>query len=314
MNAIDDGPTVRVAPDPDERHRRHRLGIVLTAGIGAVVLMAVVATVVALTGSGRPPQDPIGDPRTADPCAPLAASTFGAAATIFGDFRLPQQCAAVIGPVAGTIEESGAIVTAQLAEVSSHAARPLRTLGDLVVVRGTDDAACERLVVLPDGRAVDLAATGPQPCALVEPAVDGALAALQAGLPRRAPEPPEALTHRSACALVDPRVLGLDPRAAVHGWADWGCRWGDPRGVAVQAAIYRTGGLGPATEPDGRTVVVPNSDNGLANGCTAAIPHRAYRAPSGGMVTESLQITVSSPDDPAGACDAARRLAAGAGR
>ncbi|MEJ2868990.1 hypothetical protein WCD74_14550 [Actinomycetospora sp. OC33-EN08] len=42
----------------DAAHRRHRLGIVILAGLGALALMAAVALVVALTDVARPPDDP----------------------------------------------------------------------------------------------------------------------------------------------------------------------------------------------------------------------------------------------------------------
>lgn len=249
----------------------------------------------------------------------------GSATRLVPDYITPARCAVLVrgrgqgyttlsatltpvgaGPLPGAVERRGPLTIGRTPADGPRCARTVQlSTSARVYVQAEDE----------NGATADV-------CAIADAGTETSAAALSSGvLPRRPPDPPHALTALDVCALVGPgdlaAVSGLDRDRREPGFAGWTCGWGAdpalPYAPQVVASVVRTVGLpGTATRFAGRAgQMIPNSDAGYPQACSAAIVQRAYTGPDGTSRVELLDLMVYAGPQwtPEPACRQARAVA-----
>ncbi|WP_037062734.1 hypothetical protein [Pseudonocardia acaciae] len=309
-------------------HRKHRKPLVIAV---AVVVVAAV-----LGGSwlvARPylvgPEwaSPIGEVRTADPCALVDAKQmqrFGST-RLYPDRNAITACMVYILPGTG----NGAWLQATLSEATKDdhdlAKMQRRQLGRLALYEEPAQSnACFRLLMLPDRTRVYLRTQGGSStgaldyCAVSDAAVQVAAAALDGpALPRRTVTgPPNSLVWLEACNLADESTLravpGINPAVRDRLNAGWGCEWGNDAALAdapfVQMFVTRDIPLaGEVRTIGGRSATV--APDGAAS-CIVRLAQRTFQGSFDQPTVELLYVSVYLPRSPTGsACTAATTVA-----
>lgn len=308
------------APGPGGPVRRRR-------GSRTIIAVAVVAvTLLAAAGgwwllSPSPPvppvaaSDPIGDPRTADPCALLDTSAlegFGPT-ELYPDLGSVAGCTVAIRPAAGEIVS----VHAALEGIRSRGDRDLAPLpqqraGEITIYHPSlGPGSCARTVLLPNRSRVTFSAAsnrdggGLDPCTVADTAVLQVLPRLTSGsLPRRTlAGPPNSLAWVDHCTLLDDATLrsipGLrvDARDSLNGGTV--CEWGDDDpGIAdpplVSVYASRTGSVsGKSISINSREGAIrPTIAKGPRVYCRVSLIQRSFPGPSGEPLYELLNVQV----------------------
>lgn len=309
-------------------HRRRRLLVLAAGAVLAAVVVVAVAVWFAMGGHPASPAavSPVGDPRTADPCAladPSALTRFGQT-QLSGDQGNFDRCDVIVSPS----NAAGIDVELQfLAPGQAPNAQPqdTATAGSVKIVRvPPQDGECDRYLLLPGGYSVDVSARpGSSPaslCAMADAATKPAVAELRKGtLPRRS-EPVSSLARLDACAGLDARTLSrvVDAVASDHqaGFGNWTCRWSS--GDSGLSVMLRYDQGDPQSENDGRheklsgrdAYVKPGGDGG--DDCLVRVVNRHFVDDSGNAAEEVLYLVVDGHQPPPALCAPATALAADA--
>nr|SBO98583.1 hypothetical protein BN4615_P8099 [Nonomuraea gerenzanensis] len=279
------------------------------------------------TAKGTPPatRDPIGDRRTADPCAllrPAALGRFGRT-ELDPDYGNFDRCDVLVTPPSDPVVD----VKVDLdLDPPPEQAKPARTTGVVAVVEEpVESHACDRTLIIDGVTDMTITVTakrdddGRTPlCPIADAATAEAVRTLNRGpLARRSPGPhAESLAQEDACTLLPARALetvpGIDAADPDRGYGGWGCEWGSTtsdlwldlwfdRGEPPDAAG------GTATRLNGLPAFVRPEAEGEET-CLVEVVHRTY--PAGrGRTAETLRLLVGGSRPPDPLCRMATRLA-----
>ncbi|MBB5918840.1 serine/threonine-protein kinase [Nocardia transvalensis] len=299
------------------------------AALGAVEIAAVALTVVA--GVAVPvagAADPIGDPRSADPCALLDPSTlsgFGRIDTATDDANFDtcdlrvRQWGEDFHPDIGHVRLT---LSADAPERSSQIA--YRRTGNVTVAAEPAGATrCVRTLIISGSGNIEIIGErktpdGPDPCALADATAAHARDVVWHGpIPRRpAPFPPTSLARHEACGLVDAgalaKVAGIDAVHPAAGFGNWSCRWDSTIDGHVTVRFDRdpvkTAAAGQPLTLSGfpgfrRSGPKPVDD------CVIQLEYRPFRGPTGGLHAEVVVIRFTSAQPPDQRCATVTDLA-----
>lgn len=306
--------------------RSHKALVI--AGIAVVVVAAVIAGVAFFTGTwsvkAQPAaapsewKDPIGDLRTADPCALLdtnAMQRFGGT-RLYPDLNTFTTCGMEIQSSATEDVYVTVLLNNPLPDDSDLANTRTQHIGALSLYLGElykqdeNSNACQRFLLLPNRFRVTFyatAATTTKPdalCGIADAAAQIAARTLSSSvLPRRnVAGPPNSLVWVDACTLLDDATLhavpGLDTARRDRPQGFWSCEWGDDPRVADPPTVSIYMGYGPkttgqATTVGGRAATVDNNHwDGENMGCRIALTQRSYQGTYDKPRTELLFVAV----------------------
>ncbi|MGW5645622.1 protein kinase domain-containing protein [Saccharopolyspora sp. NPDC003752] len=315
---------------PVEKRRRGRVVAVSAAVVGVLAAGAVVATGFPSTSADLPAADragapttvsPIGEPRTADPCAlldPVALARFGETDlnAEYGNFN---RCDVIVDSGDGEVD-----VEVLLSAADGPPEGRIEKIGALDIVREPQESdECARILPMPDQRtrivitADQLGEGRSDLCGMAEAAATTAAGVLGRGeVPRRPAPNPASLINVDACGLLDGDALarfpGVDAIRPEPGFGGWSCRWNSTTGPATLRLIFDR--HQPPTAEDGRPVrfgghqafVEPEGYG--EESCQVGIVHREYRGEDGRLV-ERLLVVVMGPQPTEELCRLATALA-----
>jgi hypothetical protein len=316
-------------PEPPRSRRPSRRLV----AVGAVVLVGVGVLVGILTS--RPSPQPvaatrssvIGDPRTADPCGLISATTlsrFGQADLnpAYGNF---DRCDVLVQAGGGQVDVEDQFLnpTAPAPTLPGTVQR----IGSVGVMRGTvNNQECLRTVLLADQNQIVVSAhvTGDQPssadlCTMAENATQTAVTVLnRSGAPRRTAAPDShSLATVDACKLLDATSLatvpGIDANQADAGFGDWECKWSsNSTNTTVDVRFDRNS---PLTAADGtpvqigsRPAFVQPGDDGPGT-CAVEVEHRTYTSTNVDQLAEIVRVAVAGSGLQSQLCGTATQLA-----
>jgi eukaryotic-like serine/threonine-protein kinase len=332
----------------DEKKPKHRRKALIITGIAVVVVLAVLAGLAVVTGTWstttRQPaaapadwKDPVGDLRTADPCALVDANAmqrFGAT-RLYPDLNTFNSCTMEMRPSANERVSLLTSLVNPLADDNDLAGVRTQRIGALSLYLGNlhneedNQTACQRILVFPNRARVGLkvwsASTEKKTdlCAVADAAVQVVLRALDTpSLPRRnLTTPPNSLAGIDACTLVDEATLrtipGLEPDKRIRTEGTWSCEWGDDPQVAdppVVSIVMDRGVLptGDAATIAGRAATVDSTysdSEGIT--CRIALTQRSYQSiydePRIEVLLVSVRLNVAALPD--AQCAVARTIA-----
>ncbi|KOX20157.1 hypothetical protein ADK67_31735 [Saccharothrix sp. NRRL B-16348] len=267
-----------------------------------------------------PAGGPVGDERTADPCALIderELRRFGPTQvlTTYGNFN---RCDALVD--VGAIEPVD--IEVQLVTRASRVVqgRPLE-----VVEEARLSGECDRTVMVDDDYAVRVTAKLGNPpldlCAVADVATSTVLEVLRSGMiPRRAtPFPPGSLAHVDACALLDDEALATLPSvnrtSAVNVFGNWSCKWLSTIGGPAVSLRYDQHSAqeeikGELVKLDGRNAYV-QLDTDSSKSCTVSVPHLPPNLPQQAYI-DVVELTVKGDRPGIEYCPPAKRLATAA--
>lgn len=307
-------PPVAAPKRPFWRRRSSQL-----IGAGVVACAVVASVVVAMKPPPAAGSDLVGDERMADPCALLSLSAlrkFGPRElrTDYGNFN---RCDVLID----VGEEEKIDVEVQLVtKASQQIAEDWRLVPDTpfsVYLMPSDDAECNRMVVVDDKYGVRLTAKMPNSpidlCTVADVAVDNIKDTLREGqIPRRRRDFPAGSAARiNVCGLLPAQELpGFNPGVDVFG--GWSCKWFAPTNRTKVSARYDQHSLtdsikGKRTTLGGHDAYV-QYDTDTSQSCTVQVP---YQPANGAERTtlDVLMLSVLGDRKDAELCPEAQRLA-----
>ncbi|WP_223166831.1 serine/threonine-protein kinase [Nonomuraea sp. SYSU D8015] len=252
---------------------------------------------------------PIGDPRTADPCAltnPAALGRFGRTELDidYGNF---DRCDVIVFPPGGGVVDVKVWLDH---DEPSEQAEPAGTVGGIQVIENPAESdRCRRTLILPgvtdtlvkvdadweDQGQADL-------CAIADAAATTAAEALDRGpIKRRSPPlPARSLAQRDACSLLRGDALevvpGIDATDPDVGFGNWECGWDSTTSDTwVDFRFDRdqppNAADGTATRLNGyRAFVEPEGEG--ARTCLLQVVYRTYADQHGRPAVEKLHIVV----------------------
>jgi eukaryotic-like serine/threonine-protein kinase len=293
------GETTALPTDPaDPGKRRWTPGRPLLIGAIAAAVVVLAGGIVALTTQRAQPggtaaADPLGDPRTADPCSLLTPNSLAQYGKTFLDPNLGNfgRCDldTTLPGQSGTIVTSLALMEPQ----EYPAVPPVRGKLGPIQRPNADPATCHRFFTLPDLSVVDVSAAradhdpSGRLCAMADAVVGDAYAKVTAGpIGRRGtPFPAGSLARIDACTLLDDatlvRTVGKDYPVDRY-FGNWSCSWGhDAEGIDLY--YDREWPLAQSPPDDAQQVTAGNRlafvdpvDDGSADECEVSIRYRTY--------------------------------------
>ncbi|WP_280337747.1 serine/threonine-protein kinase [Nocardia wallacei] len=295
--------------------------------IAAVEIVAVASFVAA--GAMLPvaaADNPVGEPRTADPCAlldPAALAPYGRIDLTTDDANFDtcdlrvRQWGEDFHPDTGHVRLT---LSADAPEQTSQIAFT-RTGNVTIAAEPPSGTRCVRTLILSAGGNVEITGErkvpdGPDPCALADAVVVGARNTLWHGpIPRRpSPFGANSLARHEACGLVDgsmlARVPGIDAVHPAAGFGDWSCRWDSTIDGHLTLRFDRDT---LKTAADGQPLLLaglPAFRRSDRNDCTVQLEYRRFRGPTGGDRAEVVVIRYAgTPAPPEQRCATVTELA-----
>lgn len=317
--------------------------------IPAAATIVVVALVVWLAGLFRPADvtaaappgrstpntsvaasnSPLGDPRTADPCALTYARALIGLGEVDGsnDYGNFNRCDALVYLTKD--HEDLVDVRVVLDTGQQDPTTPVQRTGSIGIQRPpAEPGDCTRILLLPGDYQVviDANETGDEKvdlCGMAETMTSSALVALNGGRISRRVLPAASLASKDACALLDNAAVagvvgGQGPIVRLPGFADWRCDWDYTTGpILVKVIFDRTS----AEDLDGSTVRIGRyrafvRPQGYSDtDCEVALVYRSYVDQAGVQTDELVLVDLDDREKPPQQlCGPAQRLAATAAR